>query len=78
MVVEGAVRAQGVALVRLSLAADDLAAGRLLLPFPRAPLMPTGRAYYLVSTRVKAQRPEVLAFCGWLRREAGALRKLGL
>jgi LysR family transcriptional regulator, glycine cleavage system transcriptional activator len=78
MVVESAVRGQGVALVRLALAADDLAAGRLVAPFPRAGLTPTGRAYYLVTTRVKALRPEVLAFCGWLRREVGALRKLGL
>jgi LysR family glycine cleavage system transcriptional activator len=78
MVVEGAVRGQGVALVRLSLAADDLLAGRLILPFPRAALMPTGRSYYLVTARVKAQRPEVLAFCSWLRRETDALRKLGL
>jgi len=78
MVVEGAVRGQGVALVRLSLAADDLAAGRLIAPFPRAALTPTGRSYYLVTTRLKALRPEVLAFCAWLRREVGALRKLGL
>jgi LysR family glycine cleavage system transcriptional activator len=78
MVVEGAVRAQGVALVRLSLAADDLAAGRLVMPFPRAGLMPSACSYYLVSTRVRALRPEVLAFCGWLRRELGALHKLGL
>lgn len=78
MVVEGAVRGQGVALVRLSLAADDLAARRLVMPFPRAGLTPTGRSYFLVSTRVKAQRPEVAAFCAWLRREVGALRTLGL
>jgi LysR family glycine cleavage system transcriptional activator len=78
MVVESALRGQGVALVRLSLAADELAAGRLVMPFPRAALTPTGRAYYLVTTRLKALRPEVLAFCGWLRREVEALRALGL
>jgi LysR family glycine cleavage system transcriptional activator len=78
MVVEAAVQAQGVALVRLSLAADDLAAGRLIMPFPRVEKTPTGRSYYLVTTRVSAPRPELSAFCTWLRREIGSLRALGL
>jgi LysR family transcriptional regulator, glycine cleavage system transcriptional activator len=73
MLVEAAVRGQGVALARRSLALDDLAAGRLALPFPRLAPMPTGRAYYLVSTRENLARPPVAAFRKWLRREASVL-----
>jgi LysR family glycine cleavage system transcriptional activator len=77
MVVEAALRGQGVGLVRLSLAADELAQGRLLTPFPRVELLPTGMSYYLVRRR-GPQRPEVSAFCTWIEREVAALRALGL
>jgi LysR family glycine cleavage system transcriptional activator len=77
MVVEAALQGQGVGLVRLSLAADELAQGRLLTPFPRAELLPTGMSYYLVRRR-GPQRPEVSAFCAWVEHEITALRALGL
>jgi LysR family glycine cleavage system transcriptional activator len=73
LVVEAAVRGQGVGLARLSLAIDDLSAGRLVRPFPRVRPMPTGRAYYLASPRGRSMRPEVAAFREWLRAEVQAL-----
>ena len=78
MVVEAAVQGQGVGLVRLSLAASELAAGRLIRPFPRVPLLPTARSYYLVWPKVRPLRPEVSAFCDWVRGEVSGLRELGL
>jgi LysR family glycine cleavage system transcriptional activator len=81
MLVEAVVRGQGVALARWSLAMDDLAAGRLEMPFPRARPVPTGRAYYVVAPREALARPHVAAFAAWLRSEAAeigrALRRRG-
>jgi len=74
MLIEAAVRGQGVGLARWSLAVDELAAGRLVLPFPKARALPTGIGYYLVSPRESARRAPVQAFRSWLRAEAEALR----
>jgi LysR family glycine cleavage system transcriptional activator len=74
MLVAAAVEGQGVALARRSLALDDIAAGRLVLPFPRVRPMPTGRAYYVAAPREKLARPCVAAFREWLRGEAIRLR----
>jgi len=74
MLVTAAVEGQGVALARRSLAHDDLAAGRLVLPFPRTRPMATGRAYYLVAPRETLARTEVAAFRAWVWNEAACLR----
>jgi LysR family glycine cleavage system transcriptional activator len=74
MLVEAAVRGQGVALARWSLAMDDLAAGRLVLPFPKVPPMPTGRSYFLVFPKENLARSPVAKFREWLCRETRALR----
>jgi LysR family transcriptional regulator, glycine cleavage system transcriptional activator len=73
MLVEAAVRGQGVALARLSLALDDLASGRLIRPFPRLRPTPAPFAYYIVAPRDRLQRAVVVAFRDWLRSEAGTL-----
>lgn len=73
MVVEAAVQGQGVGLARLSLAADDLARGRLVRPFPRVRALPTGKHYCIAAPRTPLPRPEVLAFRDWLIAEAAAL-----
>ena len=73
MVVEAAVRGQGVALARLALCADELATGRLVRPFPRLKPEPTGRAYYLAIPAASLQRPEVAAFRDWVRAEIRSL-----
>jgi LysR family glycine cleavage system transcriptional activator len=74
MLVEAALRGQGVALARRSLTMDELAAGRLVLPFPRILPLAIGFSYYLVGPRESLRRPEVAAFRAWIRLEAQALR----
>jgi LysR family glycine cleavage system transcriptional activator len=74
MLVEAAVRGQGVGLARWSLVLDELAAGRLVLPFPNARSLPTGVSYYLAAPRESLRRPAVAAFRDWLRVEAETLR----
>jgi LysR family glycine cleavage system transcriptional activator len=76
MLVEAAVRGQGVALARWSLARDDLASGRLVLPFPRIRPLPTGLAYYVAAPRESLARPAVAAFRDWVRNEASELARV--
>jgi len=59
---------QGVALARGVLAADELAAGRLVRPFTLS--LPTEYAYYLVYPENTAEYPKVAAFREWLLAEA--------
>ena len=74
MLIEAALRGQGVGLARCSLAADELAAGRLVLAFPKAASLPTGLAYYLAAPRESLRRPVVVAFRDWLIEETESLR----
>ena len=73
LLVEAAVRGQGVALARWSLIQDELSAGRLLRVFPHARPLPVGHAYSLVGLRETFRRAEVGAFRDWLRREIRSL-----
>ena len=73
MLVEAAVQGQGVGMARLSLAADELARGRLVRPFPRVRPLPTGKHYCIAAARGPALRPEVAAFRDWLIAEAAGL-----
>jgi LysR family glycine cleavage system transcriptional activator len=73
LLVEAAVRGQGVALARWSLIQDELSAGRLLQAFPRAAPLPVGHAYSLVGLRETFRRPEIAAFREWLRHEIAQL-----
>ncbi len=68
MVIRAAVDAQGVALGRSALAADELAAGRLVKPFEIS--LRTDYAYYIVCPEATADRPKVRAFQDWLLSEA--------
>ncbi|HYP86815.1 MAG TPA: transcriptional regulator GcvA [Polyangiaceae bacterium] len=70
LLVEAAVRGQGVALARWSLIQDELTAGRLRRLFAATPALPVGHAYWLVGLRDTFRRPEIVAFRSWLRREA--------
>jgi LysR family transcriptional regulator, glycine cleavage system transcriptional activator len=76
MLVEAAVRAQGVALARWSLASDELELGRLRLLFPDVAPLPTGHSYYLVSPRENLRRKVVSAFRDWVVAEATSLQIL--
>jgi LysR family transcriptional regulator, glycine cleavage system transcriptional activator len=74
MLVEAAVRGQGVALARWSLALDELEVGRLVQLFPAVPPLPTGLAYHMVSPREKLVQPAVSAFRAWVQSEASVLQ----
>ncbi|HMB77830.1 MAG TPA: LysR substrate-binding domain-containing protein, partial [Kiloniellaceae bacterium] len=65
-----AIDSQGVALGRMSLVEDDLAAGRLVCPF--GPVMTSPLAYYAVVTPFAEERPRVRLFLDWLLAEAAA------
>ena len=72
LALQAAVDGQGVVLGRLMLAADDLAAGRLVQPFDIT--LPNDYSYWLVYPRAAAERPDVAAFRGWLLSEARSAR----
>lgn len=61
---------KGFALVRTSLVADDIAAGRLVRCFIET--MPSDLHYHLVLPRLRRPRPEVAAFRQWILNEARA------
>ncbi len=68
MLIQAAMAAQGVALARGVLAADELAAGRLVRPFTLS--LSTEYAYYLVCPVNTAEQPKIAAFRDWLLGEA--------
>ena len=73
-IAQAALAGQGVALARLPLVADSLASGDLVEPLPGRRL-DSSLAYWLLVGPRSAQRPEVQAFCDWLRAEARLTRK---
>ena len=75
MLIEAAMAGQGVALARGVLAADELAAGRLVRPFTLS--LPTEYAYYLVCPRDMAEQPKIAAFRDWLLGEARSESSVG-
>ncbi len=72
--VQAALSGQGVVLARLPLIAESLASADLVEPLPQMRLdSPMG--YWLVSGQRSAARPEVLAFCEWLKAQAALTRQ---
>jgi LysR family glycine cleavage system transcriptional activator len=74
LAIEAALAGDGVALVRRSLVADDLARGRLIAPFPLA--VPSGLAYWFVSARDPKQRPSVLLLRLFLSQQLKAAERI--
>lgn len=72
MAVQAAIDGQGVALANGALVADDLAAGRLVRPFPRTTDETTMFCYFVVYPDVHRRNPKVLAFRDWVMAEAEA------
>jgi LysR family glycine cleavage system transcriptional activator len=68
MLIQAAMAGQGVALARGVLAADELAAGRLVRPFTLS--LPTEYAYYFVCPADTVEQPKIAAFRQWLLAEA--------
>jgi LysR family glycine cleavage system transcriptional activator len=63
LAMQAALRGHGVALVDTILAADEIAAGRLVQPFPQG--LKLG-AYWLVAPDLAALNPPARAFADWL------------
>ena len=72
-IAQAALTGQGVALVRTPLVAESLASGELVEPFPQMRL-DSPLAYWLIVGPRNAGRPEVAAFCDWLRGQAAQTR----
>ncbi len=72
MAVQAALDGHGIALIGDILAADELAAGRLLRPFDPSFSTPLTFSYYLLCAKDTAQKPKVTAFRNWLLEEVGS------
>jgi LysR family transcriptional regulator, glycine cleavage system transcriptional activator len=68
LALQAAVDGQGVALGRLTLAANELQSGRLIQPFDV--VLPNDYSYWLAYPPAALSRPEVAAFLAWLLSEA--------
>jgi len=68
LAIDGAISGQGIALGRTILVADDIAAGRLIVPFEWA--MASSYAYHVVHPNDGASDPKVQAFKSWIVGEA--------
>jgi LysR family glycine cleavage system transcriptional activator len=68
LLLQAAISGQGVALGRSVLAAEEIAAGRLVRPFDWS--LPSTNAYYFVCPEGSANRAKVVAFREWLLAEA--------
>jgi len=74
LAIQAAIDGQGVALGDSTLAADDLAIGRLVRPFELSLKGPSQFAYYLVCPEATADLPLVRAFREWILTEAAQMK----
>ena len=72
-IVQAALAGQGLALARMPLIADALAAGDLVEVLP-GHRIDSPLAYWLMVGPRSSQRPEIKAFCAWLQVQAEATR----
>ena len=70
MAMDAAIAGHGVTLAYSTIAAGDIAAGRLVRLFSLA--LPDLFAYYIATAPGALERPKVRAFRDWLRQEADA------
>lgn len=70
LALQAAIDGHGVALGDTTLAADDLADGRLVKPFDLALKSPAQFAYFLIVSDESQKRPIVQSFMSWVREEA--------
>jgi LysR family glycine cleavage system transcriptional activator len=73
LAMQAAIAGQGVALGRMALVADDLAAGRLVRPFQIS--LPSNFAYYVVFASHTGDSPKIRAFRDWIAEEAADYEK---
>jgi LysR family glycine cleavage system transcriptional activator len=70
LALQAAINGAGVVLGRVTLARDDLEAGRLVLPFELA--IPMEYSYFVLTARARARSPAVALFRDWLLANARA------
>jgi LysR family glycine cleavage system transcriptional activator len=70
MAQEAALAGHGFAMGMSCLVAADIAAGRLVAPFPIA--LPSAFSFWLVCSEARATTPKVMRFKDWIKRQAGA------
>jgi LysR family glycine cleavage system transcriptional activator len=70
MTIQAAIDGFGVALGRTSYVQDDIAKGRLVVPFKIA--LPSDAGFYLVSPEGRTDSPKLRAFRQWVKAEAQA------
>ncbi|MCJ2064569.1 transcriptional regulator GcvA [Methylobacterium sp. J-088] len=68
LTLQAALDGLGIAMGPERLIADDVAAGRLVLPFT-GPALPA-RSYYTYVSETRTEDPAIRAFCGWLAETA--------
>ncbi|RKJ98383.1 LysR substrate-binding domain-containing protein [Alicycliphilus denitrificans] len=73
-IVQAALSGQGLALARMPLIADALASGDLVEALP-GHRIDSPLAYWLLVGPRSSQRPEIKAFCAWLKAQAQATRQ---
>jgi LysR family glycine cleavage system transcriptional activator len=71
-VIQAAIAARGIALVRKALVAQEIAGGRLTQLLPKI-RWPVKWAYYVVASPKALRRSEVIAFYDWARRNSSNL-----
>ena len=74
-IAQAALAGQGVALARVPLVADALAGGDLIEVLPEQ-RMDSPLAYWLLVGPRSGARPEVQAFCDWMREQAALTREV--
>jgi len=72
--VQATLTGQGVVLARLPLIAESLASGDLVEPLPQM-RMESPMGYWLIIGPRNVTRPEVMAFCDWLKSQAALTRE---
>jgi len=75
MVIDAAIDSHGIALARTTLAAWDLASGRLIRPFSVA--LKLSKTFWIVCPKATSTLPKIVTFRDWMLTEAAAdLRRL--
>ncbi|SEI09026.1 LysR substrate-binding domain-containing protein [Tardiphaga sp. OK245] len=67
LTIQAAIDGLGVAMGPTALVADDLAAGRLMTPFPGISL--SARSYFAYLPEVRRTDPHIAVFCDWLEQQ---------
>jgi LysR family glycine cleavage system transcriptional activator len=70
LAIQAAVEGQGIALGETTIAADDLAAGRLIKPFDLALKQPPQLAYFIICPKTAPAGSIERSFRDWLLNEA--------